>query len=633
MKTKLAVLDLFSGIGGFAKGLHEASNDKYEFETISFCEIDKKCHSVLSKHYPSVPIFDDVTLLSKELLEERGIPKIDYIVGGFPCFIAGTQVLTKSGYQEIDKIKVGTKVLTHDGNWKTVTGVSKKVCYEPLYKIRASNKCTITCTGNHPFYVQGKKWVQAKDLNKHLHRLGSVDLPNEGKERFEDIEPYLHYSKMEHYELLDIVDNRDSKKFIDEFLKNRDIAISSYVEENILILLNVIRRETGFAPKVAEARGYYQLLKNNDKMKWQRSYVREGNITWSDILKIEVTNRDGEYPNTVYNLNVEDDESYVVYDIIVHNCQDISVGGKKRGFYDEHGNRTRSGLWEEYRRLIGEIKPKGVIIENVENLRELGLSTVLNDLTSLGYDSEWGVFTARDTANLPHQRQRLYIVSYPSGQRLDDNSREERLLQAYEKRKNKNSKEEWEGCESKPLSFRSIFSKRSVDDFRSTYPNAHSIVSGVHRVTHGIPNSLHKGDYTKRKQDSCKEHLTNLGASFSSEGIELAGVVFPKVVLANKSYCIVDVGVEVAIEVPHTTQTEATLYEQVELACILHGACVEIEDLAQAIGVDEFDLIDFMQVASEDKREARIKQLGNSIVPQIAKYIGERILDAKQSNR
>jgi len=83
----MKVLDLFSGIGGFSLGLERAG-----METVAFCEIDKKCHKVLKKHWPDVPIFDDVSTLTKEKLDERSIT-VDVICGGFPCqdlSVAGT---------------------------------------------------------------------------------------------------------------------------------------------------------------------------------------------------------------------------------------------------------------------------------------------------------------------------------------------------------------------------------------------------------------------------------------------------------------------------------------------------------------------------------------------------------------
>lgn len=71
----LKVLDLFSGIGGFSLGLERAG-----FQTVAFCEIDPFCRSVLAKHWPDVPIFEDVTVLRGE-----DVGPVDVICGGYPC--------------------------------------------------------------------------------------------------------------------------------------------------------------------------------------------------------------------------------------------------------------------------------------------------------------------------------------------------------------------------------------------------------------------------------------------------------------------------------------------------------------------------------------------------------------------
>ena len=79
--TKLRVLDLFSGIGGFSLGLERTGG----FETVAFCEIDAFADKVLAKHWPTVDCYDDVRIITKERLEEDGIGRIDVITGGYPC--------------------------------------------------------------------------------------------------------------------------------------------------------------------------------------------------------------------------------------------------------------------------------------------------------------------------------------------------------------------------------------------------------------------------------------------------------------------------------------------------------------------------------------------------------------------
>jgi DNA (cytosine-5)-methyltransferase 1 len=70
------VLDLFSGIGGFSIGLERAG-----MRTVAFCEIDPHARAVLQKHWPDVPVFTDVSTLSKDDINEQ----IDILAGGFPC--------------------------------------------------------------------------------------------------------------------------------------------------------------------------------------------------------------------------------------------------------------------------------------------------------------------------------------------------------------------------------------------------------------------------------------------------------------------------------------------------------------------------------------------------------------------
>lgn len=85
----MKVLDLFSGIGGFSLGLERTGG----FETVAFCEIDPYCQKVLKKHWPEVPIYDDVRKVTAARLVRDGIG-VDVITGGFPCqdiSVAGKQ--------------------------------------------------------------------------------------------------------------------------------------------------------------------------------------------------------------------------------------------------------------------------------------------------------------------------------------------------------------------------------------------------------------------------------------------------------------------------------------------------------------------------------------------------------------
>jgi DNA (cytosine-5)-methyltransferase 1 len=86
-------------------------------------------------------------------------------------------------------------------------------------------------------------------------------------------------------------------------------------------------------------------------------------------------------------------------------CQDISTAGKGAGITGE-----RSGLWKEYARIIGEVRPRYVIVENVAALLSRGLGDVLGDLSTLGYDAEWHCIPA-SAVGAPHRRDRIWIVA------------------------------------------------------------------------------------------------------------------------------------------------------------------------------------------------------------------------------
>jgi len=89
-------------------------------------------------------------------------------------------------------------------------------------------------------------------------------------------------------------------------------------------------------------------------------------------------------------------------------CQDISLAGKGAGI-----EGSRSGLWTHYARIIDEVRPSWVVIENVSALRSRGLDRVLGSLAALGYDAEWHCIPAA-YVGAPHRRDRIWIVAHPN---------------------------------------------------------------------------------------------------------------------------------------------------------------------------------------------------------------------------
>lgn len=86
-------------------------------------------------------------------------------------------------------------------------------------------------------------------------------------------------------------------------------------------------------------------------------------------------------------------------------CQDISVAGSGAGI-----DGSRSGLWSEYARIVREVGPRFVFVENVPALVGRGLDRVLGDLAELGFNAEWDVFSAGGVG-APHLRRRIFILA------------------------------------------------------------------------------------------------------------------------------------------------------------------------------------------------------------------------------
>lgn len=92
-------------------------------------------------------------------------------------------------------------------------------------------------------------------------------------------------------------------------------------------------------------------------------------------------------------------------------CQDISYAGKGAGL-----SGARSGLWYEFARIICEVRPRYVLVENVAALLTRGLSDVLSTLASFGYDAEWSILSAC-AMGAPHTRERVFLVAYDGSDR------------------------------------------------------------------------------------------------------------------------------------------------------------------------------------------------------------------------
>lgn len=93
-------------------------------------------------------------------------------------------------------------------------------------------------------------------------------------------------------------------------------------------------------------------------------------------------------------------------------------GTSKANTTGEGLDDPRSGLWSEFRRIVGELRPRYVVVENVPALLKRGMGRVLGELASLGYDAEWDCVSAADYG--AHQlRERIFVIASTEGERLE----------------------------------------------------------------------------------------------------------------------------------------------------------------------------------------------------------------------
>ena len=132
----------------------------------------------------------------------------------------------------------------------------------------------------------------------------------------------------------------------------------------------------------------------------------DGEYIWFPIKSIKTTSMD--IPTPVYNFEVENDNSYIVENTIVHNCQPFSNGGKKRSIQDKRGL-----LFDEIIRIASFKKPKIMLLENVKHIKRIDKGAVyqyiLSEIRRIGYTVWDGIFSPH-TLGIPQLRERIIFV-------------------------------------------------------------------------------------------------------------------------------------------------------------------------------------------------------------------------------
>ena len=145
MNKELNVVSMFDGISCGRVALERAG---FKIGNYYAYEIEPNAISISKYNYPDIKHMGDVFSTDFSKYED-----VDLLMGGSPCFVAGTMIRTIDGFKPIENIEVGDKVLTHKNRYKIVTTVMERNASSTVI-VKAENCGEIECTKEHPFYTK-----------------------------------------------------------------------------------------------------------------------------------------------------------------------------------------------------------------------------------------------------------------------------------------------------------------------------------------------------------------------------------------------------------------------------------------------------------------------------------------------
>ncbi len=464
----IRVLSLFDGIATAYQSLKELG---IEVDTYYASEIDKYAIQVAMKNHPNIIQLGDVRSINAE---ELG--KIDLLIAGSPCFVAGTMIITDKGYKNIEDIKVGDNVLTHTNTFKKVLKIGSSL--KETIILQAQGMLPTETTDSHPYYIREMKrvwdntnrtsrrvfsepeWKNAIDLTqkhfvginspkiekntlnldgetcwllgryvadghlrktKRKNRLNSFQyqvvysIGNDKLQSFKDNVTNRHFSCYPHsksvhrcvFNSMDFLHfirdngfgeeakNKEippiilnlpknlAKQFLDGYLsgdgyysdKKQSFSASTVSKKLILslnrLILKVYETPSTCYKHLPSKEGIIEgrIINQNtiystnfrDEVKKQNKAIFIDDTMWYPVKSCKPTNK----IKIVYNLEVEEDNSYTANNVIVHNCQGFSFAGKQLNFDD-----LRSKLFFEFAKILKELNPKYFLLENVKMKKE-----------------------------------------------------------------------------------------------------------------------------------------------------------------------------------------------------------------------------------------------------------------------
>ena len=483
---------------------------------VAFAEIEPFPSAVLAHRFPNTPNLGDFTKIGKD-----DVGAIDLLVGGTPCFAAGTLIVTDHGFIPIEAVVVGDRVLTHEGRYRAVTATGAKMA--STIRMRGQGIDVVT-TENHRFWSQRttsrstrvggvavrqrtrtiSAWAPASDLvGCHVAtpaKFPSLPIPPIAQIGREHAPPIFDadFAWIVGLWLGDgwtrthdrgrgtmiicaargvqsrEIDNRlrrifahvtmTSERTTDRFAVSsaaivrwlrsefgsgafgkrlptwvlgmstemRRAMLGGYLFADGSLMIGG-RRFTTVSPilamgfsMLAHSLGFsttrycYEALAETKVIEGRtvsqrpffqvniydraRSSYEDGAHRFGRIRSIAFTGR----VESVYDLTVEEDHSYVANGAVAHNCQDFSVAGLRAGLAGDRG-----ALTIEFLHLAERLRPEWLVWENVPGVLSAdggrAFGTFLGLLGQLGYGFAYRILDAKHFG-VPQRRRRVFVV-------------------------------------------------------------------------------------------------------------------------------------------------------------------------------------------------------------------------------
>lgn len=156
LKDSPRFVDLFCGIGSFHQSLSALG-----WQCVMACDTNAAACDTYEANHGLRPL-GDVTEI-----DPASVPAFDVLCAGFPCFTAGTKVLTADSYKNIEDVTMDDTLMTHTGEFHRILNLQRKTYTGDLYTIRPKYHTGFQCTEDHPFYVRTKTSKRNKETQKY----------------------------------------------------------------------------------------------------------------------------------------------------------------------------------------------------------------------------------------------------------------------------------------------------------------------------------------------------------------------------------------------------------------------------------------------------------------------------------